>query len=162
MRSILTSLTFWVFVVWSCVVLGGSLYEAVAVWPLVASDPPRSLAATNQVLAVPGRAGMFFWSWATPGLGLVALASLLTSFGTPRPHMTWRVASTVLLLVAVAATLLYFRPTIISLVVDHGGGRPDDEIAAQMRRWVMFNWVRVTALAVSVGIGVRALLLPKS
>jgi hypothetical protein len=106
MRSILTSLTFWVFVVWSCVVLGGSLYEAVAVWPLVASDPPRSLAATNQVLAVPGRAGMFFWSWATPGLGLVGLASLLTSFGTPRPHMTWRVASTVLLLVAVAATLL--------------------------------------------------------
>jgi hypothetical protein len=76
--------------------------------------------------------------------------------------MTWRIASTVLLLVAVAATLLYFRPTIISLVVDHGGGRRDDEIAAQMRRWVMFNWVRVTALAVSVGIGVRALLLPKS
>jgi hypothetical protein len=76
--------------------------------------------------------------------------------------MTWRIASTVLLLVAVAATLLYFRPTIISLVVDHGGGRPDDEIAAQMRRWVMFNWVRITALAVSVGIGVRALLLPKS
>jgi hypothetical protein len=162
MRSILISLTFWVFVVWSCVVLGGSLYEAVAVWPLVASDPPRSLAATNQVLAVPSRAGMFFWSWATPGLGLVALAALLTSFGTPRPHMTWRIASTMLLLVAVAATLLYFRPTIISLVVDHGGGRPDGEIAAQMRRWVMFNWVRVTAVAVSVGMGVRTLLLPKS
>jgi hypothetical protein len=76
--------------------------------------------------------------------------------------MTWRIASTVLLLIAVAATLLYFRPTIISLVVEHGGGRPDDEIAAQMRRWVMLNWVRVTALAVSVGMGVRALLLPKS
>ena len=57
MRSILTSLTFWVFVVWSCVVLGGGLYEAIAVWPLVASDPPPSLAATNQVLAVPDRAG---------------------------------------------------------------------------------------------------------
>ena len=162
MRSILTSLTIWVFVVWSCVVLGGSLYEAIAVWPLVASDPPRSLAATNQALAVPGRAGMFFWSWATPGLGLVALAALLTSFGTPRPNMTWRIASTVLLLIAVAATLLYFRPTIISLVVEHGGGRPDDEIAAQMRRWVVLNWVRITTLAVSVGMGVRALLLPKS
>ncbi len=162
MRSILTSLTFWVFLVWSCVVLGGSLYEAVAVWPLVAADPPRSLAATNQVLAVAGRAGMFFWSWATPGLGLVGLAALLTSFGTPRPHMTWRIASTMLMLVAVAATLLYFRPTIISLVVGHGGGQPDDEIAAQMRRWVMLNWVRITALAVSIGMGMRALLLPRS
>jgi hypothetical protein len=105
---------------------------------------------------------MFFWSWATPGLGLVALAALLTSFGTPRPHRTWRIASTVLLLIPVAATFLYFRPTIISLVVEHGGGRPEDEIAAQMSRWVMLNWVRVTALAVSAGIGVRALLLPKS
>ena len=160
MRSILTSLTFWVFLVWSCVVLGGGLYEAVAVWPLVAADPPRSLAATNQVLAVAGRAGMFFWSWATPGLGLVGLAALLTSFGAPRPHMTWRIASTMLLLVAVAATLLYFRPTIISLVVDHGGGQPDDEIAAQMRRWVMLNWVRIMAAAVSIGMAVRALLLP--
>jgi hypothetical protein len=162
MRSILTSITFWIFVVWSCVVLGASLYEAIAVWPLVASDPPRSLAATNEALAVPDRAGMFFWSWATPGLGLVALASLLTSFGTPRPHMTWRIASTVLLLIAVAATLLYFRPTIIGLVVGHGGGRPDDEVAAQMHQWVMLNWVRVTALAVSVGMGMHALLLPKS
>jgi hypothetical protein len=31
-----------------------------------------------------------------------------------------------------------------------------------MRQWVMLNWVRITALAVSVGMGVRALLLPKS
>lgn len=162
MRSILTSLTFWAFVIWACVVLGGSLYEAVAVWPLVASDPPRSLAATNQVLAVPARAGMFFWSWATPGLGLIALAALLTSSGTPRPQMTWRIASTVLLLVAVAATLLYFRPTIISLVVGHGGGQPDNLVAAKMRQWVMLNWVRVAALAVSLGMGVRALLLSKS
>jgi Domain of unknown function (DUF1772) len=160
MRSILTSLTFWVFLVWSCVVLGGGLYESVAVWPLVAADPPRSLAATNQVLDVAERAGMFFWSWATPGLGLVGLAALLTSFGTPRPHMTWRIASTGLIFVAVAATLLYFRPTIISLVVDHGGGQPDDVIAAQMRRWVMLNWVRATATAVSIGMAVRALLLP--
>ena len=162
MRSILTSLTFWVFLVWSCVVLGGGLYEAIAVWPLVASDPPRSLAATNQVLDVASRAGMFFWSWATPGVGLVGLAALLTSFGTPRPLMTWRIASTALLLVAVAATLLYFRPTIISLVVDHGGGQPDDVVAAQMRQWVMLNWVRTAALAISIAMGVRALLLSKS
>ncbi len=162
MRSILTSLTFWVFLVWSCVVLGGGLYEAIAVWPLVASDPPRSLAATNQVLDVASRAGMFFWSWATPGVGLVGLAALLTSFGTPRPLMTWRIASTVLLLVAVAATLLYFRPTIISLVVGHGGGQPDDVVAAQMRQWVMLNWVRTAALAISIGMGVRALRLSKS
>lgn len=162
MRSIFTSLTFSVFLVWACVVLGGGLYEAVAVWPLVASDPPRSLEATNQVLAVPDRAGMFFWSWATPGLGVVGLTALLTSFGVPQPHRTWRLASTGLLLIVIAATLLYFRPTIIGLVVGHGGGLPDDVIAAQMRQWVTLNWMRVALLAVSIGMGVRALLLSKS
>lgn len=162
MRSSVSSITFWVFLVWSCVVLGAALYEAVAVWPLVAADPPRSLAASNQVLAVAGRAGMFFWSWATPGLGLVGLAALLTSFGTSRTHMAWRVASIVLLLVVIAATLLYFRPTIIGLVVNHGGGQPDDEIAARMQRWVMLNWVRTLAVAVAIGMGIRALLLPGS
>ena len=162
MRPVFSSITFSVFLVWSCMVLGGGLYEAIAVWPLVAADPPRSLAATNQVLAVASRAGMFFWSWATPGLGLVALAALLTSFGTLRPYMTWRIASTVLLLIAVSTTLLYFRPTIVSLVVGHGGGQPDDMIAAQMRRWVMLNWVRILAVSVSIGMGVRALLLARS
>ena len=157
MRPTLRSLIFWAFLVWACVVLGGSLYEAIAVWPLVASDPPRSLAATNQVLAVPARAGMFFWSAATPGLGLVALAALLTSFGSPGRRMTWHVASIVLLLIVVAVTFLYFRPTIISLVTDHGGGQPDDQVAAQMRRWVMLNWVRVAAVILSVGMAVRAL-----
>jgi hypothetical protein len=162
MRSILTSLTFWVSLVWSCVILGGSLYESTAVWSLVAADPSRSLAATNPVLAVPERAGAFFWSWATPGLGLVGLAALFTSFGTPRPQMTWRIVSIVLMLVVVVTTFLYFRPTIISLVVGHGGGQPDDVIAAQMRQWVMLNWARQTALAVSICMAVRALVLSKS
>jgi hypothetical protein len=31
-----------------------------------------------------------------------------------------------------------------------------------MRRWVMLNWVRIIAVAVSIGMGVRALLLPRS
>jgi hypothetical protein len=105
---------------------------------------------------------MFFWSWATPGLGLVGLAALLTSFGVPQPRRTWRIASAGLLLIVIAATLLYFRPTIIGLVVGHGGGLPDDVIVAQMRQWVMLNWMRDALLAVSIGMGVRGLFLSKS
>jgi hypothetical protein len=162
MRSILPPLTMWVFVVWSCFILGGSVYEAVVVMPLFTSDPPRSLAADSPLRVVLKRAGMFFWSTATPGLGLVALAALLTSFSTPQPQMTWRIASTGLLLIVLAVTLLYFKPAIVNLVVHHGGGRPDAVIAAQMRRWVTLNWVRVAAVAVSIGMGVRALLLSRS
>jgi Domain of unknown function (DUF1772) len=160
MQSIFAPLTFRIFVVWSCLILGSSLYESVVVFPLIASNPPQSLAATNQVLAVPQRAGMSFWSWATPILGAVALAALLTSFGSPRPQMVWRIASASLVLMVVAATLLYFRPTIISLVINHGGGQPDDVIAAQMHRWVVLNWLRLASMAVSIGMAVRGFLPP--
>jgi hypothetical protein len=157
MRAILTPLTMWVFVVWSCFILGGSIYEAVVVMPLLASDPPRSLAAGSPLLVVLKRAGTFFWSTATPGLGLVAIAALLTSFSTPQPQMTWRIASTGLLLIVLAVTLLYFKPAIVNLVVHHGGGQPEDVITAQLRRWIMLNWVRIAAVAVSIGTGMRAL-----
>jgi hypothetical protein len=53
--------------------------------------------------------------------------------------MIWRIASTGVLLIAVASTFLDFRPGIIDLVANHGGGQPDDVIVAQMRRWVMLK-----------------------
>ena len=69
--------------------------------------------------------------------------------------MTWRIASTGPFLIALVATLLNFKPAIVNLVVHHGGGQPEDVIAAQMRRWVMLNWVRIVAVAVSIAMGAR-------
>jgi len=162
MRLILASVTFWLFVVWSCFILGAGVYEALVVEPFWAGAAPTSLMASNPLLVVPERAGMVFWSTVTPGLGLVALAALLTSFGTPRPHMTWRIASTGLALFTILVTAVYFVPTIIKMVAHHGGGLPDDVVVAEVKRWVVLNWFRVAAMVVSIGMGIRALLLPMS
>jgi hypothetical protein len=96
----------------------------------------------------------------TPVLGIVALAAFLTSFGLPQKEMIWRLAGTGLLLIMTVVTLAYFRPSIINMVIHHGAGRPADALAADAKMWVALNWVRIAAVAASLGIGLRALTLP--
>jgi len=82
-------------------------------------------------LRVPVRAGHVFWPFFTPALGLIALLALVTSFGTPPRHLAWPVAASRLLLMVSIATLVYFRPAIIGIVVDHGAGRTPEAGAAE-------------------------------
>lgn len=87
----------------------------------------------------------------------IALAAFFTSFLTPRRQMVWRLASTGLFLLTTFATRAYFRPSIINMVVYHGAGQTDDVLAASAKMWVSLNWVRAGAVAVSLGLGLRAL-----
>lgn len=55
------------------------------------------------------------------------------------------------------ATLVYFRPFVIGS--DRGAGRTPEALIEEARRWVGLSWLRVLAVAASVAICVRALLL---
>jgi len=46
------------------------------------------------------------------------------------------------------------------MIVEHGAGRTPGALAEEAQRWVALNWVRVLAVAASLAMGVRALLLP--
>lgn len=74
--------------------------------------------------------------------------------------MAWRAAATGLLVMVSIATLAYFRPALIGMIVHHGAGCAPESLATEARRWVALNWVRVAAVAASLAMGVRALLLP--
>lgn len=158
MRSI-ASLTLWLFVIGTSFILGASLYEALVVVPFWAAGAPASLAEGNPLLQVHIRAGHVFWQYFTPALGLITLLALLTSFGAPPRLLAWRLAATGLLLAVVVATLVYFRPVIIGMVVNHGAGLTPEALAAEARRWVALNWVRDIAVAAALAMGIRALLL---
>lgn len=157
---LIASLTLWIFVIGTAFILGAGLYEALVVVPFWSAGAPASLAEGNPLLRVPMRAGQVFWPFFTPALGLISLLALATSFGTPPRHMVWRVSATGLLLLVSIATLAYFRPAIIGMVVNHGAGRTPEALATEARRWVALNWVRVAAVAASLAMGIRALLLP--
>lgn len=156
----IASFTLWLFVLGTAFILGAGLYEALVVVPFWSADAPASLAEGNPLLKVPIRSGQVFWPFFTPALGVIALLALVTGFGTPSRHFAWRLAATGLLLIVSIVTLVYFRPTIIRMVIDHGAGRTPEALGEQASRWVALNWVRVLAVAASLAMGVRALLLP--
>ena len=157
MRLRLASWTLWIFVIGTAFLLGGGVYEQTVVVPFWAGDAPRSLLQGNPLLPVPLHAGQVFWPIVTPGFMFIALAAFLTSFLTPRRQMAWRLASTSVFLLTTLATLTYFRPSIINMIVYHGAGQPADVLAASARMWVSLNWVRVGAVLASLVMGVRAL-----
>lgn len=157
---LIASFSLWLFVLGTALILGAGLYEALVVVPFWSAGVPASLAEGNPLLRVPMRYGQVFWPFFTPALGLIALLALVTSFGSSPRYLAWRLAATGLLLLVSIATLVYFRPAIIGLVVHHGAGRTPDAVNAEARRWVALNWVRVLAVAASLAMGVRALLLP--
>jgi hypothetical protein len=156
----MASLTLWLFVIGTALILGAGLYEALVVVPFWSEGAPASLAEGNPLLQVHIRAGRVFWQYFTPALGLIALLALLTSFGAPRPHLAWRLAATILLLLVSVATLVYFRPALIEMVVNHGAGLTPEALTAEVRRWVALDRVRTIAVAASLAMGIRALLLP--
>ncbi|MES2221880.1 MAG: DUF1772 domain-containing protein [Acidobacteriota bacterium] len=159
MRPI-ASLTLWLFVIGTSLILGAGLYEALVVVPFWSAGAPASLAEGNPLLQVHIRAGHVFWQYFTPALGLIALLALLTSFGAPRPQLAWRLAATGLLLLVSVATLVYFRPVLIEMLVNHGAGLTPEALTAEVHRWVALDRVRTIAVAASLGMGIRALLLP--
>jgi len=157
---LIASFTLWLFVLGTALILGAGLYEALVVVPFWSAGAPASLAEGNPLLQVPIRSGQVFWPFFTPALGVIALLALATGFVTPPRHFAWRVAATGLLLIVSIATLIYFRPTIVRMVIDHGGGHTPEAITQEANRWVALNWLRVLAVAASLAMGVRALLLP--
>lgn len=159
MRSI-ASITLWIFVIGTALILGAAIYEELVVVPFWSAGVPASLAAGNPLLQVHIHAGHVFWQYFTPALGLTALLALLTSFGAPPRHLTWRLAATGLLLLVSVATLVYFRPVLIGMIVNHGAGLTPEALAVEARRWVALDWVRIIAVAASLAMGIRALLLP--
>ena len=159
MRSI-ASITLWLFILGTALVLGAGLYETLVVVPFWSDGAPASLGEGNPLLQVQIRAGHAFWQYFTPALGAVALIALVTSFAAPQRHMIWRLGATGLLVLISITTLAYFRPALIGMIVNHGAGRAPGTLTAEARRWVALNWVRLIAVAASLAMGVRALLLP--
>ena len=138
-------ITLWLFVIALGLDLGAGVYEARIVVPLWANGVPETLAAGNPFARVAIDAGMNFWKYMPSAVALLALAALVFGLRAPSAERTWQTIGSVAELCVVAATLGYFRPTLIRLFMGHGEGLSDAAVTSTVRRWVVFSRVRIAA-----------------
>ena len=130
-------------------VFGATVYEAVVVHPAWSRKPPESFAG---FMGVPvSRMNLpAFWVPVAPLFALSGLSALGVALwaGTLRMPLTFSCASAV---AGVGWTLVYFRPTIERFLEKGGGNASAERIQSEVRRWILFNWIRVGLIAVSWG-----------
>jgi len=151
--------TLWLFVVALGLDLGAGIYEARIVVPLWAGGLPDTLAAGNPYGRVAIDAGLRFWAYVTSAVALLALLALVAGFWTAPPQRTWQIAAALLELAVVASTLLYFRPTLVRLFMQHGAGLSDEALRSIVHRWVLWSRVRIVVSVIAWLAALRALTL---
>ena len=152
-------LILWLFVIILGVNLGAGLYETRIVVPLWAGGVPETLAEGNPYGRVAIDAGVRFWAFVTSAALILAIVALASAFWAPVVVRGWLIGAAVIEIVAVAWTLLYFRPTLIRLFMHHGEGMSADRIVSDVQRWVMLNNVRMVIVLVALCAALRALSL---
>ena len=159
MRDIVGHSTLWLFVVALGLDLGAGIYEATVVVPLWAEGVPETLAAGNPYGRVAINAGIHFWAYLTSIVAVLSVVALVFGRIAPVPRRGWQTFSAIAELIAVAMTLLYFRPTLVMLFVGHGAGLSAGAVAAIVGRWVMWSRVRIAISFVAWCASLRALTL---
>jgi hypothetical protein len=163
-RSSIAQLLLWIFVVALGVEIGAGLYETLVVLPLWSAAPPESVIAYHRHFAanpqfVPNSGGRF-WMFATPFVGLAALAVLLSGWRTCPEHRTWRMAGAILTLIVVVFTFAWFVPNIMRLHSPDVLAMSTGEVAHVATWWVRLNWVRVVVFSAGWLAALRALSIP--
>jgi hypothetical protein len=154
------------FVVATAILLGGGLYETLVVMPLWTANVPETVIGFYQHnVANPQYAmnpGGRFWIIIMPIVGLLSIATLLTSFGTRPDHRRWRTVGSGLALAAVIFTFAYFIPNIIKLSSEAVMTMQQQDVASLAISWERLNWLRAILFAIALFASLRAMMLPSS
>ena len=164
LRLRFAQITLWFFVIFLSIEVGARLYEARVIVPRWSASPPESvwawadLRATNAQVAIDP--GTRFWIYVTPATGLSALLAFAFSFATKGAHRKWRLIGTILALVVVAATFIYFVPNIRLLLGPNSHNIDGAKVTTLANQWVTWNYVRVAIGFVAWLAALRAFSLP--
>ena len=91
---------------------------------------------------------------------MLALLTLLTSFGTPWPHRRWRLAASTLFLGVVVWSVVYFVPTALMLSGPELDDIPPAQAIAETAQWVRLDDFRMLLVLAALACGARALYVP--
>ena len=153
----------WLLVIMLGIEIGAGLYETIVVVPMWAGSPPDSLVAYYQhKVANPEmteNAGGKFWIFATPTLGLLSIAVLLTNRRAYPAQRRMRAVGGGLALMVVAFTFAWFVPNIMLLQSAEVLTMKPEQAASLSNWWFWLNWARVVLYAAAWLSALRALTL---
>lgn len=129
----------WLLVVCLGIEIGAGIYEARVLVPLWSAAPPGSLVNYN-LQALRPNPGANFWIVSTPLVGLLSLANVVAAFRSRGGNRRWWLLGAAVAFLMVVATFVYFVPALQRFEALRQTG--PDEIAGQVHRWVVLNWVR--------------------
>lgn len=136
--------------------IGAGLYEARVIVPGWAGAPPESVAQWRQlhhdypqIVADPGTR---FWIVSTPLVGLLAIANFIAAIFARGKQRSWWITSSVLTILTVALTFIYFVPVLMSILQGNADVRP-----ATVQMWVNLNWARAVVYIIAWICALRAL-----
>jgi hypothetical protein len=95
----------------------------------------------------------------TSAVAIFAVLALVFGLGASQPQRGWQVSAAEAELCAVAMTLLYFRPTLVRLFMEHAAGLSVITVRSTVDRWVMLSRVRIVLSAAAWLAALRALAL---
>lgn len=163
-QFIIAQILLWAFVIALGIECGAGLYETLVITPLWGGAAPDSVIAfyyhntVNPYLTLD--AGGRFWIFATPLVGLLSAATLLTSRWTDAAHRKWRVAGAGLAFFVIAFTFAWFVPNILLLQSKEVLTMNPEAVASLTNWWVGLNWARVVLGLTAWLCALRALSIP--
>lgn len=160
----IAKIVLWLFVVMLGIENGAALYEMSVITPLWGGSPPDSVTAfyyhntvnPQQTLNAGGR----FWIFATPFLGLLSIATLLTGRNTSSAHRKWRIAGAGLVFFLIVVTFAWFVPNILLLQSREVLTMDPERVANLANWWVTLNYGRAILGLIAFFLTLRALTVP--
>jgi len=157
-RARLTRMFLWLSILAGGIGLGGKIFDLLVLARAWGASPPNSLKLMPYGAAYPIDPGNFFQPLSAILL-MAILGALISGWKTPWEYRIWLWLPVLMFILIWIFTPTVFWPMIREL---YGLGRgriveSDAQVILLVRRWVIYDWLRVVAIAVAFLSSVRAM-----
>ena len=162
-RMRLTRMFLWISVLAWGVLLGGKLFDLRVLVGAWSASPPESLSLLPYGPRFPVDTGDYFFP-SSVALLVCSFGGLIAGWNTPLKFRMLLALPTVMLLVTLIFTVLWFWPANRALWAVASGApnamQDRAEIIRLVRQWVSYDWLRVAVATVGFVLCVRAISVP--
>jgi hypothetical protein len=153
----------WVSVIAWGLLVGGKLFDLRVLVGAWSASPPESLHLLPYGARFPVDTGEYFFP-SSVALLVCSIGSLITGWNTPWRFRSLLAIPALMLFVTLVFTVLWFWPANAALWAVASGAAnamaDPAQIAALVRRWVAFDWLRVAVGMAGFVCAVRAISVP--